>query len=198
MTNLQFPLDLTFKIGTLSNDFIVNDANQQTVAYVRQKMLKFIEEIQIYSNDTRTEQLYTIRANKWLDFSATYTFTNAAGIEIGRIARKGWASLWKANYEIFDPSQLNKVEVKEENPWAKVFDSLLEQVPLLGILSGYLFHPTYAVTRADGTIVARLSKVQSFWGRRFKVDKLQNMDKAEEERIVLGLMMLILLERQRG
>lgn len=34
MTELQFPLDLTFKIGTLSNDFVLKDANDSTVAYV--------------------------------------------------------------------------------------------------------------------------------------------------------------------
>lgn len=199
MNELQFPLDLTFKIGTLSNDFVLKDANESTVAYVRQKMLKLVEEIQVYSNESRSEQIYTIRANKWLDFSASYAFTDKNGLEIGRIARKGWASLWKANYDIFDASQQNQLSVREENPWAKVFDTLLYEVPIVNLLTGYFFHPSYAVTRADGTKIVRLRKVQSFWGRRFVIEKLDNIDKKEEEeRILLGLMMLILLERQRG
>jgi hypothetical protein len=198
MQPLHFPLSLTFRVGTLSNDFIIKDTNDITVAYVRQKMMKLIEEVQVFSNESRTELIYTINANKWLDFSASYAFTDRTGKSIGRVARKGWASLWKANYDIFDDLQLQPLFVREENPWAKVFDSLLTEVPVLNFFTGYLFHPTYAVSRPDGTKIARLSKVNSFLGRRFVIDKLAAFDNAEEERILLGLMMMILLERRRG
>jgi uncharacterized protein YxjI len=41
MKNLQFPLQFSFKISTLSNDFTVKDANGVTVSYIKQKMFKF-------------------------------------------------------------------------------------------------------------------------------------------------------------
>jgi uncharacterized protein YxjI len=198
MNLIQFPLQLTFKIGTFSNDFVAKDSNGSTVAYVRQKMLKLIDEVQVFADETRSQQNYTIKANQWLDFSASYKFTDHNGFEIGRIARKGWASLWKANYDIFDEQQQKDLFVREENPLAKVFDSMLGEVPVLGMLTGYFFHPAYSVTRPDGTIVARLVKEPSFFGRKFKIEKLNNFEKGEEERILLGLMMMILLERRRG
>ncbi len=198
MNSMQFPLQLTFKVTTLSNDFVATDATGNTIAYVRQKMLRLLEEVQVFNNESRSELNYTIRANRWLDFNSTYTFTNRTGYEVGRIVRKGWASLWKAHYEIFDEKQQSDLIIREENPWAKVFDNMLGEIPLLGILSGYLFHPTYIVTRPNGTEVVRLTKQPSFWGRKFTVDKLSNFESGEEERIVLGLMMMILLERQRG
>jgi len=198
MNALQFPLSLTFKISTFSNDFLAQDANGNTVAYVRQKMLKLVEEVQVYNNESRSDLNYTIRANKWLDFSAAYIFTNGAGYEIGRVVRKGWASLWKANYEIFDEKQQQDLIIHEENPWAKVFDSMLGEVPVLGLLSGYLFHPAYIVTRPDGTPVVRLLKESSFFGRKFRIDKISEFEAGEEERILLGLIMMILLERRRG
>lgn len=198
MNSMQFPLQLTFKVTTLSNDFVATDANGNTVAYVRQKMLRLLEEVQVFNNENRSELNYTIRANCWLDFNSTYTFTNRMGYEVGRIVRKGWASLWKAHYEIFDEKQQSDLIIREENPWAKVFDNMLGEIPLLGVLSGYLFHPAYIVTRPNGTEVVRLTKQPSFWGRKFTVDKLSSFEAGEEERIVLGLMMMILLERQRG
>ena len=198
MNSMQFPLQLTFKVTTLSNDFVATDATGNTIAYVRQKMLRLLEEVQVFNNESRSELNYTIRANRWLDFNSTYTFINRIGYEVGRIVRKGWASLWKAHYEIFDEKQQSDLIIREENPWAKVFDNMLGEIPLLGILSGYLFHPTYIVTRPNGTEVVRLTKQPSFWGRKFTVDKLSNFESGEEERIVLGLMMMILLERQRG
>ena len=198
LNNLNYPLDFKFKLSTLASDFNITDKNGNYVAYVRQKMLRLLEEVQVFNNESRSELNYTIRANRWLDFNSTYTFTNRTGYEVGRIVRKGWASLWKAHYEIFDEKQQSDLIIREENPWAKIFDSMLGEIPLLGILSGYLFHPTYIVTRPNGTEVVRLTKQPSFWGRKFTVDKLSNFESGEEERIVLGLMMMILLERQRG
>ncbi len=198
MTNLQFPLNFTFKISTLTNDFIAKDATGNYLGFVRQKMLKLVDEVQVFTDETRSALKYTIKANKWIDFSATYTFTNAQGKEVGRIARKGWASMWKAHYEIFDENQQPDLVVREENGWVKVADAVLREIPLLGILTGYLFNPAYIVSRPDGTLVVRLKKEASFFGRRFTVSKINEFEQGEEERIVLGLMMMILLERRRG
>lgn len=199
MQKSQFPLNFSFKISTLSNDFVAKDASGNTIAYVRQKMLKLIDEIVVFSNESKSETLYTIKANKWIDFSAAYNFVNASsGLEIGKIARKGWASIWKAHYEIFDKNQQQDMVVREEKPWVKVGDAMFSEIPVLGIFTGYLFHPSYIVSRTDGTQLVRIKKESSFLGRQFSVTQLADFKAGEEERIVLGLMMMILLERRRG
>ena len=161
-------------------------------------MFKFIEEIEVFSDDSKSTKLYTIKANKWIDFSASYIFTNRDGKELGRVARKGWASLWKARYEVFDQEQNPDFLIQEENAWVKVLDSLLGEVPILNFFTGYLFNPKYIVTRPDGTEIARLTKEPSFFGRKFSIDKLNEFEAGEGERLLLSLMMMILLERRRG
>ena len=198
MKNIQFPVQFTFKIGTLSNDFLVEDAMGNDIGYVRQKMLKMIDEVVVYDNDLKSNILFTIKANKWIDFSATYTFTNHLGQEIGRIGRKGWASIWKARYEIFDEKANQDLLIQEENGWIKVADAILSEIPILGLFTGYLFNPSYMVTRPDGTEVIRLKKQASLVGRRFLLEKLNHFEPGEEERVILGLMMMILMERRRG
>lgn len=198
MKNIQFPVQFTFKIGTLSNDFLVEDAMGNDIGYVRQKMLRMIDEVVVYDNDLKSNILFTIKANKWIDFSATYTFTNQLGQEIGRIGRKGWASIWKARYEIFDEKANQDLLIQEENGWIKVADAVLSEIPILGLFTGYLFNPSYMVTRPDGTEVIRLKKQPSLVGRRFLLEKLNNFEPGEEERVILGLMMMILMERRRG
>lgn len=198
MKNIQFPVQFTFKIGTLSNDFLVEDAMGNDIGYVRQKMLKMVDEVVVYDNDLKSNILFTIKANKWIDFSATYTFTNQLGQEIGRIGRKGWASIWKARYEIFDEKANQDLLIQEENGWIKVADAVLSEIPILGLFTGYLFNPSYMVTRPDGTEVIRLKKQPSLVGRRFLLEKLNNFEPGEEERVILGLMMMILMERRRG
>jgi uncharacterized protein YxjI len=198
MQALNFPLDLQFKITTLSNDFIVKDAQGLTVSYVKQKLFKFVEEVTVFKDETQSEMLYNIKANQWIDFSAAYIFTDTYGQEIGRIARKGWASLWKAHYEVFDQYQRQDFTIREGNAWIKVADAVLGQIPILGALTGYFFNPSYTVTRPDGILIATLKKEKSFFGRRFTVTKESELEAGEQERILLGLMMMILLERRRG
>lgn len=198
MNQLNFPLQLQFKVTTLANDFSATDANGKTIAYVRQKMLKLKEEVIVYNDESKRDIIFSIKANKWLDFSAVYTFANALGQEVGRVGRKGWASLWKSRYEIYNQKQQKDLLIQEENPWIKMLDGFVGEIPILNIFTGYFLNPSYIVTRPDGTEVVRLKKEPSFFGRKFSVNKLSSFQEGEEDRIVLGLMMMILLERRRG
>ncbi len=194
----NFPLRFQFKISTLANDFRATDANGELIAYVRQKMFKFKEDIQIYSDEQRVNLIYRIKANKWIDFNTMYSFYNELEEELGSVGRKGWASLWKATYEIFDPRRKQDFLIKEENAWAKVLDGLLGEIPILNFFTGYLFNPKYIVTRTDGQEVVRIAKEPSFFGRNFTITQLGDISEEEEVELLLGLMMMILLERRRG
>jgi hypothetical protein len=198
MKNLQYPISLVFKISTFTNDFIAKDATDNTFAFVSQKLLRLVEHVDVFSDETKTQKIFQINANKWIDFSACYVFTDGAGAELGRVARKGWASMFKAHYEIFDEKQAQDLVIREENAWVKVADGVLSQVPILNFFTGYLFNPAYVVTRPDGTLVARLKKDASFFGRKFTIQQVADFEHGEESRILLSLMMMILLERRRG
>ena len=195
---LNFPISFEFKIGTLANDFIAKDSSGQTIAYVRQKMFKLKEAITVYSSQAKTNELYKINADRVIDFNANYAFTNIDGETLGKVGRKGMKSLWKANYQILDNANTTLYEIKEENPWAKVMDALFSEIPLLGMFTGYFFNPKYLVSTPEGTPVARLSKEASFWGRKFKLEKLEEIESEKGESVMLALMMMVLLERRRG
>jgi len=199
MREFKFPLSFEFKIGTLSNDFVCKDAEGDTVAYVRQKMLKLKEDIQVFENESKSTELYRIRADKWIDWSTAYQFTNSAdGTNIGKIAREGWASIWKATYNVIDQNEKHQYTIREENGWVKVMDSLLGGIPILSMFTGYLFNPKYMMVDLQGRVVARIVKEPSFFGRRFTVTKEGKFDSDDDDRAVLSLMMLILMERRRG
>ena len=73
MKDLQFPINFKFNIISLSNDFTATDANGKTVAYVRQKLFNLKEDITIYADESMSKINYSIKADRWLDFSAAYT-----------------------------------------------------------------------------------------------------------------------------
>jgi hypothetical protein len=106
-------------------------------------------------------------------------------------------SLWRARYDIVNGSN-RALTIQEANPWAKVCDSLFSEIPILGMFSGYVFHPEYVVAREDGTPVMRLKKEPAFFQGKFSIEKLGAVSEDEETRILLSLIMMVLLEKQRG
>jgi hypothetical protein len=47
-------------------------------------------------------------------------------------------------------------------------------------------------------MVVNLKKKPSFFGKEFEIEKYLDIQADDEERVMLGLMMMILLERDRG
>ncbi len=198
MQHIKFPVQFQFKIFTFSNDFTAKDADGDTIAYVKQKLFKLKEDISIYTDDTQSEVVYKIKADRWLDFSAAYSFFDNQGIEFGKVVRKGWRSIWKAEYQIIDENEKHQYTINEDNAWTKVFDSLLGEIPILGMLTGYFFNPSYTVRNVSGKEVVQIKKQASFFGRDFELTQVGDLDADDDDRVLLGLMMMLLLERSRG
>lgn len=198
MLEIKFPIRFTFKVTTFSNDFTATDSDGRTIAFVKQKLFKLKEDIRIYSDDTQQDQIYTIKADRWLDFSAAYAFFDQTGKEFGKVVRKGWKSLWRAEYQLIDQDERPQYSISEESVWVRFMDGLLGAIPIVNILTGYFFNPSYLVKNKDDAEIVRISKMPSFFGRRFELTQVGKMDSDDDDRIMLGLMMMILLERRRG
>jgi hypothetical protein len=199
LEGIQYPLKLSFKILALASQATVTDANGRVVLYTKQKLLKFREHVEIFTDNTRSTLLAEIKANKVIDWSARYHATDAHGQAIGSVGRRGWRSMWKAHYETFNPGDDQPdFSIREENPGAKVLDSLLGQIPIVGMLTGYFCHPRYAATRSDGIPAMRLTKQPALWEGRFQIDQLGELTPREQLNLILSFLMLVLLERSRG
>lgn len=199
LNGLVYPLNLTFKLLALASQATVSDAAGRTVLYTRQKLLKFKEHVEIWTDSTQATRLADIKANKIIDWSARYTSTDARGIEIGSVGRRGWRSIWRAHYEAFNPGdQTPDFSIREENPGAKVLDSLLGEIPVVGMFTGFFCHPKYLATRTDGTPAMRLTKQPAFFEGKFTIEKLTNLSPREELNLLLSFFMLVMLERSRG
>ena len=198
MQNLQYPLFLKFKITTLASDFTITDRNENSLAYVRQKMFRLKEDVVVFNNESKSQENFRIRANQWIDFNASYAITDSFGKNLGKIARKGMRSIWKATYNIFDHNENQKYKVQEENAWVKVFDGMVGEIPIIGMFTGYFLNPSYIVHDNNGKEIYRLRKMPSFFGRKFQLDQLNDIADEEETLVVLSLMMMVLLERAKG
>lgn len=197
MPTLLFPLQLEFKITTFANDFLAYNIKGESVGYIRQKMLKLVEEIEVFSDESKSTKLYDIKTDRWLDFNASYSFYSQSTF-IGNLARKGWTSIWSAKYETYDENGNLIFRIQEDNPFVKILDGLVGQIPIINIFVGYFFNPSYSAFDAQGNFIARLSKEPSFWGRKFKIVAVEDISEKIAEKVFLSYTMMVLLERRRG
>lgn len=195
---MQYPLQMSFKILAVAPQVFVRDATGATICFVRQKLFKLKENVVVFSDESKSQVLCEIKADRIIDWSANYHFYDTNGESFGSIRRKGMRSLWKAHYDLFDESGNHTSTIQEENPMAKVMDGLLGEVPVLGMFSGYLFHPKYLMSTVQGQPLMRLEKKPAMWEGKYEITKLSEFDEVEELRALMGIMMMTLLERTRG
>ena len=199
LQGIQYPVTLSFKILALASQATVTDATGRTILYTKQKIFKFREHVEIWTDPSQGTRLAEIKANKVIDWSARYNFTDARGAAIGSVGRRGWRSMWKAHYETFNPGDNTPdFSIHEENAWIKVADSIIGDIPLVGMFSGYFLHPSYLASSSRGVPAMRMTKQPAFWEGRFQIEKLGEITVREELNLFLSFMMLVMLERQRG
>src|SRR6185369_4814822 len=112
---MNYPIDFSFKILAIASQIYIRDVNGSLVGYVKQKLFKLKEDINVFGDENQTQLLFNIKADRVIDFSAKYNFTDAHGTSLGSIKRRGMRSLWKANYEIYDATDRQVMAISEEN-----------------------------------------------------------------------------------
>jgi len=195
---MQYPLELRFKIVAINPQVAVTDSSGALVLYVKQKAFRLREAVTVYGDREMTRPLYSFRADRVIDFRATYHIEDGAGSPFGSVRREGMASIWRSRYEVADASGAIVFRISEDNPWVKVADAFLGQLPFVGALSGYFLHPTYTIAHADGSPALRLAKQPAFWEGVFRLEELVDLPPEHEVRAVLAALMMVLIERVRG
>ena len=197
---MKYPLNLQSKIIAIAPQIYVTDSDGTGVLYVKQKLLKLREHVEVFTNNTKEKKLCDIRTDQIIDWSASYNFTDNQGNPFGGIRRKGLKSLWRARYEIYsdDSDGATEFNVSEESVLVRLIDGIFGGLPIIGFLTGYVANPTYIVTDSSGKAVMRLRKKPALWEGKFSIESLSELSAAQQTRILVGLLMMVLLEKNRG
>ncbi|HJR60936.1 MAG TPA: hypothetical protein VJ813_16110 [Vicinamibacterales bacterium] len=195
---MNFPLTARFKVLAIASQISVTDSRDTLIYYVRQKAFKLKEAVTVFADEAQTRPIFKIEADRILDVSARYRIEDAGGAETGVLQRHGMRSFWRTHYEIERGGQ-SALVIREENPWTKVLDGLFGSIPILGIFSGYLFHPAYVVSAApEGSPLLRIVKKPALFEGRFEIERVGPLDDAAASLALVSVLMMLLLERARG
>ncbi|MCI0553722.1 MAG: hypothetical protein L0287_22470 [Anaerolineae bacterium] len=87
----------------LTGKFRFYDPMGTQVMFSEQKMFRLREDIRVYADEAKTQEVLSIKARQIIDFSAAYDVVDTAmNQKVGALRRKGLRSLLRDEWEILD------------------------------------------------------------------------------------------------
>ena len=87
----------------MTGKFRVYDPSGQLVLFSEQKMFKLREDIRVYSDESKMQEVLSIKARQIVDFSAAYDVVDATNNEhVGTLRRKGLRSMLRDEWEVLN------------------------------------------------------------------------------------------------
>ena len=130
------------QVFALAGKFRVFDTSGRLLLFSEQKMFKLKEDIRVYADEAKTQEVLAIKARQIMDFSAAYdVFESASGQKVGTLRRKGFASIVRDEWEVLDVN---------DNVLGKLFEDSMGLALLRRFLSNLIpqnYDMTFGETR---------------------------------------------------
>ncbi|OIN93211.1 MAG: hypothetical protein AUJ21_06045 [Anaerolineae bacterium CG1_02_58_13] len=175
------------QVFALTGKFRVYDPAENLVLFSEQKMFRLREDIRVYSDESKSQELLTIQARQIIDFSAAYDVMDATtGEKVGVLRRKGLASLLRDEWEVLDASdQLRGL----------LFEDSVGLALLRRLLLGSLLPQNYDITFGETRVADLRQRFNLF---RYELDLDFSMDPVRALDRRLGIAAGILLATVEG
>lgn len=183
----QFPTYLLKRQAiALTGKFRFYDPAGGLVMFSEQKMFKLREDIRVFSDESKSQEVLSIKARQILDFSAAYDVVDTAyNQKVGALRRRGLQSLLRDEWEVLDAS---------DNVIGKLFEDSMALALVRRLLAGWV-PQNYDLTMGE-TRVADLK--QNFNLFRYELNLDFSMDTAQRLDRRLGIAAGILLAAVEG
>jgi uncharacterized protein YxjI len=171
----------------LTGKFRFYDPTGNLVMFSEQKMFKLREDIRVYADESKTQEVLSIKARQILDFSAAYDVVDTAmNQKVGVLRRKGLRSILRDEWEVLDANDGMK---------GLLFEDSIGLALLRRFLLGRWLPQNYDIT-FGATRVADLR--QNFNPLRYELNLDFSMDTAHQLDRRLGIAAGILLATVEG
>ena len=171
----------------LTGKFRIYDPMGNLVMFSEQKMFRLREDIRVYSDENKTQEVLSIKARQIMDFSAAYDVMDAAyNQKVGALRRKGLSSIVRDEWQVLDVN---------DNVVGNLFEDSIPLALLRRLLLGSWLPQNYDMTFGE-TRVADLR--QNFNPFRYELNLDFSMDMGRLLDRRLGIAAGILLAAVEG
>lgn len=184
----QFPNYLLKRQAiALTGKFRVYDPMGNLVLFSEQKMFRLREDIRVYSDENKTQEVLSIKARQIVDFSAAYDVVDAAyNQKVGALRRKGLSSILRDEWQVLDVN---------DNVVGNLFEDSVPLALLRRLLLGSWLPQNYDMTLGE-TRVADLRQNFNLFRYELNLDFSMDMGRLLDRRI--GIAAGILLAAVEG
>ena len=123
----QFPgYLLQRQVFALTGKFRFYDPSGNLVMFSEQKMFKLREDIRVFADESKTQEVLQIKARQIIDFSAAYDVIDSAyNQKVGVLRRKGMRSILRDEWEVLDANDQLIGMLFEDSPGLAMLRRLL-------------------------------------------------------------------------
>lgn len=184
----QFPTYLLKRQAlALTGKFRFYDPAGRLVMFSEQKMFKLREDIRVYADENKSQEVLSVKARQIMDFSAAYDVVDTAmNQKVGALRRRGLQSILRDEWEVLDAN---------DNVVGKLFEDSVGLALMRRLLLGSLLPQNYDITFGD-TRVADLK--QNFNLFRYELNLDFSMDTTQRLDRRLGIAAGLLLAVVEG
>lgn len=110
--------------------FDVYGPDGDLVLFASQKAFKLKEDIRLYADKQKSEELLVIKARSIIDWSAAYDVEDPqTGQKIGAFKRKGWSSLLRDQWIVMDVTDREVGFIKEDSALMSLLRRVITLIP---------------------------------------------------------------------
>jgi uncharacterized protein YxjI len=154
----------------------------ELVLFCEQKMFKLREDIRIFSDEQKTQEVLAIKARQIIDFSAAYDVVDSTTSEkVGTLRRKGLKSILRDEWDVLDAN---------DQVIGALFEDSMGLAMLRRLIAGSLLPQNYDLTMNDQRVADLKQRFNPF---RYDLDIDFSMDTARRLDRRLGLAAGVLL-----
>ena len=125
----------------LTGKFRFYDPRGNLVMFSEQKMFRLREDIRVFSDESKSQEVLSIKARQIIDFSAAYDIVDTKmNQKVGVLRRKGLRSLLRDEWEVLDAN---------DNLIGQLFEDSVGSALLRRLLLGTLLPQNYDITLGE-------------------------------------------------
>ncbi len=151
------------KITVMVNRYLIierqpDGSEGRTLAFAQQKRMSFKEKVTFYTDDSKSQELFSFKARQGLDVRAEHDVFDPAGNAIGYFKKDFTASLMRSTWHM----KYGDVEVtgQERNATIAVLRRIWDFIPVIGdVWVPFLFHFDF-VDRQGNVVMTSERKAQ--------------------------------------
>ena len=177
------PMVNQYEVSTLGPD---DKSAGEPVCFVEQKRMKLKEDLRAFTDDSKTAEVFRIKANQVWDPRATYDVTDASGQQVGKLGKVFGESLLRSTWRIYDAEGSEVAWARERSLFVALFRRLVGLVPFIGEFLELLpipYHFDYYIGKERIGGLERILGVRD----RYRLDVSGDADRVVDRRVVLAL-----------